>query len=516
MGFECPVRQTVPDFLTSMTSPKERVIRPGFEGRVPRTSEDFALRWKDSQQRKNLLADIEEFEREYPIGGENLQAFQESMKMQQAKNARLGSPYTLSYMQQVRLCLWRAVVQLIADPSITLTQLIGNFIMSLIISSVFYDLDETAASFFSRGALIFFAILMGAFGSALEILSRYAQRPIVEKHSRYALYHPSAEAIASMLSDMPYKILNAITFNIPLYFMTNLRREAGPWFFYLLISFTMTLTMSMLFRGIASVSRTLEQAMTPASLAILALVIYTGFAIPTDYMLGWARWINYLNPVAYGFEALMINEFSGRTYECVASLLVPSYPGADLSNQVCSAVGAVPGQTFIDGDTYMSVAFGYSASHRWRNYGILWAFLIGFMMTHILTTEYIQAKKSKGEILVFRRGVMPASLQDSKEDVEAPSSGGTTKVEKSGKDTSDIIQRQTAIFQWRNVCYDIKIKGQPRRILDNVDGWVKPGTLTALMGVSGAGKTTLLDVLATRVTMGAISGEMLVVSFYSP
>jgi ATP-binding cassette, subfamily G (WHITE), member 2, PDR len=57
---------------------------------------------------------------------------------------------------------------------------------------------------------------------------------------------------------------------------------------------------------------------------------------------------------------------------------------------------------------------------------------------------------------------------------------------------------------------DIKIKGEPRRLLDHVDGWVKPGTLTALMGVSGAGKTTLLDVLASRVTMGVITGEMLV------
>lgn len=58
--------------------------------------------------------------------------------------------------------------------------------------------------------------------------------------------------------------------------------------------------------------------------------------------------------------------------------------------------------------------------------------------------------------------------------------------------------------------YDIKIKKEPRRILDHVDGWVKPGTLTGLMGVSGAGKTTLLDVLATRVTMGVVTGEMLV------
>jgi ABC-type multidrug transport system ATPase subunit len=30
------------------------------------------------------------------------------------------------------------------------------------------------------------------------------------------------------------------------------------------------------------------------------------------------------------------------------------------------------------------------------------------------------------------------------------------------------------------------------------------------MGVSGAGKTTLLDCLATRVTMGVITGQMLV------
>lgn len=34
--------------------------------------------------------------------------------------------------------------------------------------------------------------------------------------------------------------------------------------------------------------------------------------------------------------------------------------------------------------------------------------------------------------------------------------------------------------------------------------------LTNNQGVSGAGKTTLLDVLATRVTMGVVTGEMLV------
>ncbi|KAJ5400565.1 hypothetical protein N7465_011054 [Penicillium sp. CMV-2018d] len=49
-----------------------------------------------------------------------------------------------------------------------------------------------------------------------------------------------------------------------------------------------------------------------------------------------------------------------------------------------------------------------------------------------------------------------------------------------------------------------------RVLLDNVQGYVKPGMLGALMGSSGAGKTTLLDVLAQRKTDGSIHGSVLV------
>lgn len=322
MGFDCPDRQTDADFLTSMTSPLERIVRPGWEDRVPRTPDEFAQRWKDSQERAALLAQIETYEQKYPLGGETAQKFAESRKAQQAKGQRAKSPYTLSYTQQVALCLWRGFIRLKADPSITVFQLVANFCMALIIASVFYNLNETTGSFFQRSALLFFAILMNAFSSALEILTLYAQRPIVEKHSRYALYHPSAEAFASMLTDMPYKIANAIIFNLALYFMTNLRREPGNFFFFLLISFTLTLTMSMFFRSVAAMSRSLVQALAPAAIIILALILYSGFALPPTYMRGWAKWIKYLNPVSYGFESLMVNEFNGRNYTCRSESVV--------------------------------------------------------------------------------------------------------------------------------------------------------------------------------------------------
>lgn len=275
----------------------------------------------------------------------------------------------------------------------------------------------------------------------------------------------------------------------------------------------------MLFRTIASVSRTLSQALAPAAILILAIVIYTGFALPITYMLGWSRWINYLNPVAYGFEALMINEFWGNTYQC--SQFIPSGPGYDGlggANQVCQSAGTIPGTNLVSGGDYIALSFQYYHSHKWRNVGLIFCFMLFLLGTYLAASEFISAKKSKGEILVFRRGHEPAALKDphaSKGDVEAAAKGEKPQLDNGnghakGEVNQAVIQRQTAIFHWQDVCYDIKIKSEERRILDHVDGWVKPGQLTALMGVSGAGKTTLLDVLATRVTMGVVSGEMLV------
>lgn len=207
----------------------------------------------------------------------------------------------------------------------------------------------------------------------------------------------------------------------------------------------------------------------------------------------------------------MVNEFSGQRYDCLNAQLIPNYGSLADQSRVCSSIGSVAGQSYVEGNAYINSAFQYYAKNRWRNVGIIFAFMAGLMACYLTATEFISAKKSKGEVLVFQMGHIPRALKEKSSDEESADSAPTTLTKtNSYVEASDIIQRQTAIFSWKDVCYDIKIKSEERRILDHVDGWVKPGTLTALMGVSGAGKTTLLDVLATRVTMGVISGDMLV------
>jgi ATP-binding cassette, subfamily G (WHITE), member 2, PDR len=106
--------------------------------------------------------------------------------------------------------------------------------------------------------------------------------------------------------------------------------------------------------------------------------------------------------------------------------------------------------------------------------------MIFYMFTYLFSTEYISAAKSKGEVLLFRRGHVPTPPQSSS-DLEKLQNLGEKMEQALDHQVSATIQRQTAIFQWKDICYDIKVKKETRRILDHVDGWVKPGTLTALM-----------------------------------
>lgn len=169
MGFDCPARQTTADFLTSITSPAERIVRAGFENKTPYTPDEFALAWQQSEDRAQLLREIEEFETQYPVGGAQFEVFKDARKAFQAKSQRMKSPYTISVVDQIRLCFKRGFQRTRGDMTILLSGIFGNTVIALIIGSVFYNLENNTSALYSRGALLFFGILMAAFASSLEV-----------------------------------------------------------------------------------------------------------------------------------------------------------------------------------------------------------------------------------------------------------------------------------------------------------------------------------------------------------
>ena len=130
------------------------------------------------------------------------------------------------------------------------------------------------------------------------------------------MYHPGIEALSGIVLDIPIKILIAIGFNVTLYFLAGLRSAAAQFFIFFLFTLFARFAMVALFRTVAAATKTVTQALAAAGVLVLVMVIYTGYTIPRPYMHPWFKWISWINPLAYAFEALMVNQMHGVEYQC--------------------------------------------------------------------------------------------------------------------------------------------------------------------------------------------------------
>lgn len=528
-GWQPKPRQSTPDFLTSLSQPTEREPIPGMDKVVPRSAKEFNDLWRQSDIYKELLIEIDEYNASHTPNAAGDTAFRHATRTRQDSKLPDKTAYVAGWIEQTKALVSRGFQRLKGDPQMPLTTILGNTTMAFIIGSMFYNMNQTTESFYHRCALLFFALLFNAFSAMLEIFSLYESRAIVQRHHQYAFYHPAIDAFASIVTEMPVKIINAIFFNITLYFLANLRRNGGNFFFFLLMNFTATLMMSHFFRTIGACTNNISEAMIPANMILMAMVLFTGFVIPKPKLTSrWTAGGPWIDPLQYAFESLVSNEFHNRVFPC-ASYVPYSPDQATGDSFICNSGGSIPGQQTVLGDDYIWNNYQYKYSHQWRNWGIEVGFTIFFLFTYMLVVYLNPGERTKGEVLVFPRSFvrkvvrarnrgldsesaeLPAAVLGTDSDLNSKSPEEIKEIQRQQEEQAKtLIEASTDIFYWKDVCYDIKIKKEPRRLLNYVDGWVKPGTLTALMGSSGAGKTTLLDTLANRVTMGVVTGSIFV------
>ncbi|KAL9019649.1 MAG: hypothetical protein Q9185_003114 [Variospora sp. 1 TL-2023] len=183
--------------------------------------------------------------------------------------------------------------------------------------------------------------------------------------------------------------------------------------------------------------------------------------------------------------------------------LGPDY--GDIAHQACTVPGSVPGTDLIPGDSYLRQAFQYETYDLWRNYGLILVLITFFLVLNTILSEKLVWGAGGKTVTYF-----------AKEDKERKTLNDKLMEKRKRRqfkekdEGSDFDIASKAVLTWENLCYDVPVPSGQLRLLKNIFGYVKPGSLTALMGASGAGKTTLLDVLARRKNIGTISGDVLV------
>ncbi|KAF2716971.1 hypothetical protein K431DRAFT_316157 [Polychaeton citri CBS 116435] len=528
LGFECPERQTTADFLTAVTDPIERRFRPGFEGRCPKSPDELEKAFRNSQAYQKVLADVADYEKHLSeTNYEEAREFEGTVQEGKSKYVRKQSPYTVSFPRQVLACVKREYWLLFGDTATLWTKIFILISNGLIVGSLFYGNPENTAGAFTRGGALFFSILFNGWLQLTELMKAVAGRNVVARHKDYAFYRPSAVSIGRVIADFPVIAVQCLLFGLIMYFMSSLTIEAGRFWIYMLFVYVTTILLTSLYRMFAAVSPELDTAFRFSGIALNLLIIYTGYVIPKTQLLHkyiWFGWLYWVNPLSYSFEAVEANEFSGRVMQCADSQLVPQGPGIDPAYQGCALRGAEVNSKVVTGDAYLQESYSYSRSNLWRNFGVVIAFSVLYIIITALATELFDFSHGGGGALIFKKSYRTKKLAqkegpaDEEKAVDPSDSGSSTKKEPGTgagavseaeeEEALHGISKSDSIFTWRDVRYSVPYLGGQKELLNGVNGYAKPGVMVALMGASGAGKTTLLNTLAQRQYMGVVSGEM--------
>jgi ABC-type multidrug transport system ATPase subunit len=525
LGFECPERQTTADFLTAVTDPTERRFRPGFEHRAPRTAEELESAFRNSPNYQELLADVAAYKESLQQSNyQDAKRFQGAVQEAKSKHVSDKSSYTISFPRQVLACTKREAWLLFGDTTTLWTKLFIIVSNGLIVGSLFYGQSEDTASAFSRGGTIFFSVLFLGWLQLSELMKAVSGRAVVARHHDYAFYRPSAVSLARVLLDFPVIGVQVCIFGILMYFMTGLDVDVSKFWIYMLFVYTNTIMVTALYRMFASLSPEIDTAVRFSGISLNLLIIYTGYVIPKTQLLKdyiWFGWLYWVNPISYSFEAVLTNEMSDRILECAPSQLVPQGPGVQSGYQGCAISGAAVNAQSVSGSDYLKATYNYSRSNLWRNFGVVVAFAVLYILVTVLATELVSFAGGGGGAVIFKKS---RKAKEQAREAEAPvddekvvgnsasASSGVVADPNPGSDDEALeqITDSQSIFTWRDIEYTVPYLGGEKKLLNKVSGYAKPGIMVALMGASGAGKTTLLNILSQRTNIGVVTGEMFV------
>ncbi|KAI1097337.1 ABC-2 type transporter-domain-containing protein [Jackrogersella minutella] len=508
LGFLPRPRQTTPDYVTGCTDEFERAYSDGYSPQnAPHSAETLTEAFEKSRFAKQMNAEMVEYKTKLEHDQEIARHDDFRLAVRESKRGGAKhSVYSVGFHLQVWALMKRQFVLKLQDKLSLSLSWARTIVIAIVLGTLYFNLQHTSASAFSKGGLLFISLLFNAFEAFSELGSTMTGRPIVNKHKAYTFHRPSALWIAQIFVDTAFSSVRILVFAIIVYFMSNLTRTPGAFFIFYLMILVGNIAMTLYFRAIACMSPDFDYAIKFAVVTVTLFILTSGYLIQYQSQQVWLRWIFWINALGLAFASLMANEFGGNNLTCSSESLVPTGPlYGDIEHQVCTLAGSTPGTVEVNGGSYITQAFSYAPEDLWRNFGIIMGIIVFFLIGNVVLGEFVKYGMGGNQAKVFakpdsERKALNEALankrlerQKSKEDVES-----ALKIESS------------SILTWEDLKYDVPVPGGTRRLLNGIYGYCKPGELTALMGASGAGKTTLLDVLASRKNIGVIAGDVLV------
>ncbi|CAL5207748.1 unnamed protein product [Lathyrus oleraceus] len=517
VGFKCPERKGIADFLQEVTSRKDQ--------------EQYWFR-RDIPYQYVSVPDFVTHFNNYCIGKqlhEEIQVPFDSSKTHPA--ALVKEKYGIPKWELFKACFSREWLFMKRSYFVYIFKTFQITIMSIITMTVFFRTKMEHGQLEDGGkyyGALFFSLINVMFNGAAELAMTVNRLPVFFKQRDFLFYPAWAFALPIWVLRVPLSIVESVLWIILTYYTIGFAPAPSRFFRQLLAFFCVNQMALSLFRFIAAIGRTRVVANTFASITILAVFVLSGFTVSRDDIGPWMIWCYYASPMMYGMTAISINEFLDKRW---------STPNMDPRIDEPTV-----GKALLKARGIFTEDYWY-----WISIGALIGFSLLFNVCFILALTYLDPFRSSKSIMVEQEDNREttttsssvekttgeitensASNVESFEGVDMEVRNNTrSSIPKAAKNAKFrkgmVLPFQPLSLVFENVNYHIDMPNEMKKqgieenklqLLRDISGAFRPGILTALVGVSGAGKTTLMDVLAGRKTSGHIEGSISISGYH--
>ncbi|XP_078433671.1 ABC transporter G family member 34-like isoform X2 [Wolffia australiana] len=478
MGFSCPGRTGIPDFLLRLAS---RKYQAQYWAKVDEpykyvSIHDFVNTFECHHLGQQLRADLEK-----------------PYDKSKAHPAAISTDkHGGTSMEIFRACLAREWLIMKRDSFIYIFKACQILFLAGLGSSVFPRTQmphETIADAGKYFGAIFYGVVSVLFNGAAEMVMTAERLPVHYKHRDLLFYPGWAFTLPIWLLKIPISLLEVTIWVIVAYNSMGFAPSVARFFRQLLALFCLHQSGISGFRLAAAVGRSVIATTTYGTFWMVAIFVLSGFVIPKDNLGVWWIWGYWTSPIMHAQNAMAINEFLDPRWN------EPANDGTLSASTV--------GSTFLKSRGLPVNGYWY-----WISIGALillsliynLCFLAFSVYLNPLQAVHVTEKRDKGS-----KGFRP--VRSSNED---------------GTKARTVLPFTPLALSFKNINYFVDMPPAMKKhgieetrlqLLCDVSGAFRPGILTALMGVSGAGKTTLMDVLVGRKTGGYIEGTVYIAGY---
>ncbi|XVE61525.1 hypothetical protein DITRI_Ditri06bG0047300 [Diplodiscus trichospermus] len=493
MGFKCPERKGVADFLQEVTSKKDQE-QYWSKKNQPYTYvsvSDFVHGFSSFRIGQQLASDLRvpyDKSRTHPA-------------------ALVTEKYGISNWELFRACFAREWLLMKRNSFVYVFKTVQITIMSLIALTVYLRTEMPVGTladgqkFF--GAL-FFSLINVMFNGMAELAMTVFRLPVFFKQRDFLFYPAWAFGLPIWVLRIPLSLMESGIWIALTYYTIGFAPSASRFFRQFLAFFGIHQMALSLFRFIAAVGRTQVVANTLGTFTLLLVFVLGGFIVAKDDIEPWMIWGYYVSPMMYGQNAIVMNEFLDKRWS--ANNTDKRFNAATVGEVLLKTRGFFTEEYWFW--ICVGALFGFSLVFNILFIGAL-TFLNPLGDTKAVVVNEDENKKAKNPYSAGRRPEGIAMQVRNSSDIMDAARRETRK--------GMVLPFQPLSLAFNHINYYVNMPAEMKaqgieedrlQLLRDVSGAFRPGILTALVGVSGAGKTTLMDVLAGRKTGGYIEGHI--------